>query len=103
MGDVIRRPVTAEITVISAPATTGWTCTVQVTEPNGQTRHTVAVGREELAQLTAGKSATPEQLVRKVFEFLLEREPKHHILRQFDLPTVTKHFPEFPSEILKKL
>lgn len=93
----------ADISVVSAPGTAGWTCTVQVTEPNGQTRHTVVISRNDFDRLTAGKQTTPEELVRKSFEFLLEREPKHHILRQFELPTISRYFPEFPAEIQKKL
>jgi len=93
----------ADISVVSAPGASGWTCTVQVTEPNGQTRHTVAISRSDFDRLTAGKQTTPEELVRKSFEFLLEREPKHHILRQFDLPAISRYFPEFPAEIHKKL
>ncbi len=93
----------AEITVVTSPNGNGWTCTVQVAEGNGQTRHSVTVSRDAYEQLRAGKSATPEHLVRKSFEFLLEREPKHHILRQFELEGISRFFPEYPAEIGKRL
>ena len=93
----------ADITVILTPRDTGWACTVQVTEPNGQTRHSVTLSQQDFEQLTAGKQTTPEELVKKSFEFLLEREPKHHILRQFDLPAISRYFPEYPAEIHKRL
>lgn len=92
----------ADISVISMKGSNGWTCTVQVTEPNGQTRHSVNVTQQEYDQLTGGKTTTPEELVRRSFEFLLEREPKEHILRQFNLPAIQRYFPEYPVEIKKR-
>ena len=76
---------------------------MQVTEPNGQTRHSVRLNQHDFEQLTAGKETTPEELVKKSFEFLLEHEPKHHILRQFELPTIGRYFPDYPAEIRKRL
>jgi hypothetical protein len=92
----------AEISVISSPNDTGWACTVQVSESNGQTRHSVTVSRKDFEQLTNGKPTTPEELVRKSFDFLLERESKNQILRQFDLPLIARYFPEYPAEIRKR-
>ena len=93
----------AEISVVSRPGSGGWTCTVQVSEQNGQTRHSVTLSQRDFQQLTEGKRTTPEELVRKSFEFLLERESKHHILRQFDLPAIGRYFPDYPTAIRSKL
>jgi hypothetical protein len=93
----------ADISVITEPNGSGWVCTVQVSEPNGQTRHRVNVTKADFEQLTAGKPAAPEELVKKSFEFLLERESKNQILRQFDLPVISRYFPEYPTEIVKRL
>ena len=93
----------AEISVVSARGENGWTCTVQVSEPNGQTRHSVALSQRDFEQLTAGKSTTPEELVKRSFEFLLEHEPKESILRQFTLPLISRYFPGYPDEIRKRL
>ena len=38
-------------------------------------------------------------LVRRSFEFLLEREPNGSILREFDLSTIERYFPEYAREI----
>ena len=46
---------------------------------------------------------TPEALVRRSFEFLLEREPKHLILRQFALPDISLRFPDYPQAIRTRL
>jgi hypothetical protein len=93
----------ADISVTSETTKDGWTFGVQIAETNGQTRHSVTLTQQDFAQLTNGKQTTPEALVRKSFEFLLEREPKHHILRQFDLPAIGKYFPEYPSDIVTRL
>ena len=93
----------ADISVVTSRNDVGWVCAVQVSESNGQTRHTVNVSEKDLKKLTNGKEATAEDVVRKSFEFLLERESKNQILRQFDLPAISKYFPEYPAEILKRL
>ena len=92
-----------EISVAPVQNQDGWTFGVQVAEANGQTRHSVTLTQQAFRQLTEGKETTPEELVRKSFQFLLERGPKHQILRQFDLLEIGRHFPEYPSEIRKRL
>ena len=93
----------ADITVTTAALADGWSFGVQVAETNGQTRHSVTLTQADFQQLTEGKQTTPEELVRKSFEFLLERGPKHQILRQFDLPAIVRHFPDYPTEIRSRL
>lgn len=92
-----------QISVISNQSATGWTFTVQVEESNGQTRHSVNLTQRDFEQLTSGKETTPEELVKRSFEFLLERESKNQILRQFDLPIISRYFPDYPTEIRKRL
>ncbi len=94
---------TANISVTTAAGTSGWTFGVQVAQTNGQTRHQVTLTQQDFDTLTSGKTTTPEELVRRSFEFLLEREAKESILRQFDLPAITKFFPEYPVEIRKRI
>jgi len=77
----------------------GWICHVRVTDEDGSTtEHDVAVSREDLALLASG-STDPIDLVRRSFEFLLEREPKTAILRSFELPEIGRYFPEFERTI----
>ena len=42
-----------------------------------------------------GRGQAPEELVRRSFEFLLERESKESILREFDLSVIQRYFPEY--------
>jgi hypothetical protein len=62
-----------------------------------RTTDTETAGRA-LARLAPG-AASPEDLVRRSFAFLLRREPKESILRRFDLPLIGRYFPEWEAEI----
>jgi hypothetical protein len=44
-----------------------------------------------------------ERVVRESFRFLLEREPATSILRQFSLSDISRYFPEYPSELARRL
>ena len=86
-----------KIDITTIPTGEGWICDVTV-QNGGTTRHRVRVSRSDLARLAPGAS-DPEDLVRASFGFLLEREPKESILRQFDLPVIEKYFPDYEREI----
>ena len=60
------------------------------------TTHRVRVSRAERERYGGGDVA---DLVRRSFEFLLAREPNTSILREFDLSTIERYFPEYPAEI----
>lgn len=62
------------------------------------TTHTVTVTPDYAAKLTAGR-ITVEELVRRSFDFLLEREPNTSILRRFDLSVIARYFPEYERAI----
>lgn len=46
---------------------------------------------------------TPEELIRRSFEFLLKRENNTMIFRQFELPVISRYFPEYESMIKKDI
>jgi hypothetical protein len=60
------------------------------------TTHRVRVTAKERERYGGGDVT---DLVRRSFEFLLAREPNTSILREFDLATIERYFPEFPREI----
>jgi hypothetical protein len=66
------------------------------------TTHIVSVAPDYAAKLTGGKIAA-EELVKRSFEFLLEREPNTSILRSFDLPVIARYFPEYERVIRNML
>jgi len=76
----------------------GWTCRVAVADETGSGEHRVGVRTIDLEQLAPGALA-PEDLVRRSFEFLLEREPRTAILPAFELPVIGRYFPEYESTI----
>ena len=51
--------------------------------------------------LTGGK-ITKDELIKKSFEFLLEREPKESILSRFQLEVISYYFPEYEDIIKQK-
>ena len=73
----------------------------EVTVSNGdQTKHTVKLSEKYYQKLTDG-NVTPEELVRKSFNFLLLREPRESILRTFELPVISRYFPEYEENVLR--
>ena len=75
---------------------------VRVIEAGSETSHSVTVSQNDYARLTDGK-VEPEELVRRSFEFLLEREPKESILARFDLSVISSYFTEYEREIKRRL
>ena len=60
--------------------------------------YNVGLDDEYWQDLTGGKIAK-EELIKKSFEFLLEREPKESILSRFNLRIINQYFPEFEEGI----
>jgi hypothetical protein len=58
------------------------------------TSHTVTLSPEYHRRLTGGR-VPAQELMRRSFEFLLEREDNTSILRAFDLPVIARYFPEY--------
>jgi hypothetical protein len=97
-----KRSSTNMIEVDGMRTSEGWVFTVTVTEGGSETQHRVSVRESDYQRLTAGR-VTPEVLVQESFKFLMEREPKEAILREFDLPVIGRYFPEFASELRRRL
>jgi hypothetical protein len=70
---------------------------VTVTEPGSSTTHEVTASAADIARLGAGTG--PANLIAASFRFLLEREPKESILRNFDLTVIGRYFPEYATRI----
>jgi hypothetical protein len=45
----------------------------------------------------------PEDFVKKSFEFLLKREDKDSILKEFNIKQISEYFPEYEAEIKKTI
>lgn len=92
----------AQIDVQTTPEGEGWAFDVTVSEGSTQTSHRVTMSRSIYERLTS-EMCTPEELVRKSFEFLLEREPKESILREFEITVISRYFPYYETEIGKRI
>jgi len=90
-----------DINVVAEETSDGWLCKVTVSENDSKTEHEVSLSKNDHKKIAG--NATPEQLVKKSFEFLLEREPKESIFKEFDLMLISKYFPEYLSDIRKRL
>ncbi len=66
------------------------------------TTHTVKLSADYYQKLTGGR-VSPEALIEKSFEFLLERESNTMILSRFDLPLIGRNNPEYEKTILTRL
>lgn len=71
----------------------GWLMTVTVSDRT-RTTHVVRVSRAEHERYGGGEIT---DLIRRSFEFLLEREPNTSILREFDLSTIERYFPDYAA------
>jgi hypothetical protein len=84
-----------------------WTCEVEVKLDGRRSRYTVTVTPQDVARwgrddIDAGEAAVVEDLVRRSFEFLLEREPPESILRRFDLAVIQRYFPEYGQQFQRR-
>ena len=95
-----------DIQVSCEPEAVGWRCNVRVVDHGRASIFDVTVN-DPAALLPSGgtgsKEADVERLVSETFVFLLEREPVSSILSTFDLTVVARYFPDYPTEIRRRL
>jgi len=80
-----------------------WSYLVEVTESDGsgsQTRHKVSMDREYYEKISSGIIG-PEDFVKKSFKFLLKKEDKDSILKEFNIKQIREYFSEYETEIKK--
>jgi hypothetical protein len=71
----------------------GYRCAVDVSDATGTSHHVVRVSPDDFHRWARGRSA--DELVRDSFGFLLERESKESILKEFDLAVIKRYFPDY--------
>jgi hypothetical protein len=69
-----------------------------ISEEGSKTEHIVSLDDKYYENLTQGK-ITKEELIKRSFDFLLEREPKESILPKFNLKVIKNYFPEYEEKI----
>ncbi len=71
---------------------------VIIGEKNTETEYNVEVDDEYYQKLTEGR-ITKQELIKKSFQFLLERESKESIFSSFNLRIIKSYFPEYEQVI----
>jgi hypothetical protein len=82
-----------------------WSYHIEITESDGngsQTRHKVSMDKGYYEKISNGIIG-PEDFVKKSFEFLLKREDKNSILKEFNIKQISEYFPEYEAEIKKTI
>ena len=88
------------VTVDAEAQSKDWKCHVAVDRRDEHTEHSVTVSQDDLKRWGRGMAKEDvEDLVRRSFDFLLEREPPSSILRTFDLSVIERYFPEYDRVI----
>jgi hypothetical protein len=75
---------------------------VEVHDGSQTTRHEITVP-DGMTDWFGGSSPDPVALVRESFAFLLQRESPTSILRRFRLDVIGEYFPEYRSEIVRRM
>jgi len=69
---------------------------VEVEVDGYETTHNVHVDDDYYKKLTNGK-ISKEELIRRSFKFLLDRESNRTILSEFDLKVINRYFPTYEN------
>ncbi len=92
----------AEIKIKTRENNLGWHFNVEVVDEDGpSTNHRITMDRDFLTRI--GADYQPEKVIRKSFEFLLSREPKEAILREFDITAISHYFPDYITNLKRLL
>jgi hypothetical protein len=83
-----------------ARAEDGSSFRVRVADRGTTTEHEVTLG--EVGSRLAEGYPSEEVFVEACFEFLLAREPKEQILREFEVGAISRYFPEFEQELARR-
>lgn len=84
---------------LEQPSVARWRVTVR-DEDGSESRHVVDVPAEYLRELGIGDNeASIKDLLRRSFEFLLTKESKEAILKEFTLSDIERYFPEYKTKI----
>jgi len=67
-------------------------------ESHTTTSHVVTLPEVYYQKIT-NERVSREDLIKKSFEFLLQREPNTSILRSFELSVISRYFPEYERTI----
>jgi hypothetical protein len=82
-----------------------WKYYVEITESGGsgsKTVHEVTMDKEYYQEMS-DEIILPEDFVKRSIEFLLKRENKDSILKEFNIRQISNYFTEYEDEIRKEI
>jgi hypothetical protein len=82
-----------------------WKYYVEITESDGsgsKTVHNVTVDRDYY-EMMSNQIVLPEEFVKRSINFLLKKEDKDSILKEFNIRQISNYFPEYEDEIRKDI
>lgn len=71
---------------------------VMIIKKDSRTNHTVTLSKSKFQDISLDEE-NPEDLVKKSFQFLLDKEPKESILSEFRLKQINDYLPDFERKI----
>ena len=83
------------VMTVSTSDNNSWRYNVEIFENDGsgsKSTYEVTLDKDYYMDLTEKRRIVPEEFVKKSFEFLLDRESKDSILRQFDIAQINDSF-----------
>ena len=82
-----------------------WKYYIEITDSDGsgsKTVHIVTMDREYY-EMMSNEIVLPEEFVKKSINFLLKKEDKDSILKEFNIRQISDYFPEYENEIRKDI
>ena len=82
-----------------------WKYYVEITESEGsgsKTVHEVTMDKEYYQKMS-DEIILPEEFVKRSIDFLLKRENKDSILKEFNIRQISNYFTEYEDEIRKEI
>lgn len=76
----------------------GWEFIVAIGDDEETLDFNISLDEDYYNEIT-GKQISPDELIKKSFEYLLRRESKHTILKSFNLRQIAKYFPDFEEMV----
>jgi len=74
-----------------------WEFKVTLTDAQGYTEHNVKIQNKFMANFNEG--VLPNDVIVASFEFLLTKEPKEMIYKEFDVEVIGKFFPDYLAKL----
>jgi len=91
----------SNLKIKSWPSNLGWHFKITLEKPDGYFEYNVTMDKDFYSRLST--TAHPERVIEKCFECLMEKEPAHQIMKEFDVGTIERYSPGLMAQVQEKL